>query len=489
MQNSSKELDTKTKRISLRMQVALGVALPVLIVLISFSIWHYQREYELLERQNEVMAVKLGESVIYSLQHAMQTKHREHIAGILSDIQQMNDIQLIQIIGVDGTVLASSQEDIQTRIFDTTELGCVECHQTSSDTRPRASELIGTSNLLRVSAPIQNQSDCRQCHDEEQTHLGVLLVDISLTDFRDHILKDIKMDFLVSLSSTMIIVLGVYFMMNILVVRRIEKFRQPITEFASGTFSTRIPMTARIKDELCELAESFNQMADRQEIFTKEQKQNRKVKQTAIIEERERLARELHDGLAQILGYINTEIMTIRLLLNKQKIEKANQHLLELEESSRDLFVDVREVILGLKMTGQNGNLVLLLENYISQFSRLSKLKIDFESSLVGEGLLLPPEKELHLLRIVQEALSNVRKHADATLVKVILNSHDHMLDLIIKDNGKGIDRGEESFEGFTKFGIAMMHERAEAVGADFQLDSELNLGTQITVRMHIDEE
>jgi len=469
---------------SLRWQIALGVAMPVFVILMSFSIWYYQREYNLLVKQNKSTAAQLGETVVYSLQHAMQNKDRENVSDILQDIKQMNDIQLVQIIGNNGVLLANSEENFQPITYITTDLGCVECHQTTSEIRPRASELIETSDLLRVSTPIDNLPSCHQCHDEEQAHLGVLLIDISLLEFREHIFDAMKTDILISVSSTLLVVLGVYFMMNILVVQRIEKFRQPIAEYATGVYSARIVSKTRINDELSELAETFNYMADQQEIHIKQQELQRELKQSAIVEERERLARELHDGLAQILGYINTEVMAIRILLKNQKIETANQHLLDLEEASRHLFVDIREVILGLKMAGQNGDLTFLLENYTAQFSRLSKLEVSFDSTIVGVALSISAENELHMLRIVQEALSNVRKHAFATFVKVSLKINNRVLVLKIKDNGKGFDLDSDTLESYSKFGVGMMQERAEIIGADFQLKSALNQGTKIIIRM-----
>jgi signal transduction histidine kinase len=491
MEIDQKHTDPKNtiSNTSLRLQVAIGVAVPVLIILISFSIWHYRREYRLLDQQNKLTAAQLGETIIHSLQHAMQIKDDDHLSRILQDVNQLENIQLVQIIGLNGDLLASSEKYFQPQSFNTEDLGCVECHQISVNDRPQASELIQTSNILRVSTPIDNLPSCHQCHDQELIHLGVLLIDVSLLEFQEHVLDDIKIDLIATISSTLLVVLGVYFVMNVLVVQRIEKFRQPMAEYASGIYSARIPLRDKVKDELCELAETFNQMADQQEIHTFEREQQHELKQIAIVEERERLARELHDGLAQILGYINTEVMAIRLLLKNQKIETANQHLLDLEETSRDFFVDVREIILGLKMAGTNGNLVDTLENYTAQFSRLTKLNVDFVPSLGLDALSLHAETELHLLRIVQEALSNVRKHAGASRAKVTLNVDHSFMDLVIKDNGKGFDLDGVPLEEYSKFGLSMMRERAEAIGASFHLHSKPNLGTQVIIRMSIDEE
>ena len=77
------------------------------------------------------------------------------------------------------------------------------------------------------------------------------------------------------------------------------------------------------------------------------------MRQRAIVEERERIARELHDGMAQVLGYVHTKATAVRLLLGRQQTEAATAQLGQLEEAARGLFIDVREAILGLRMTSR----------------------------------------------------------------------------------------------------------------------------------------
>jgi signal transduction histidine kinase len=209
--------------------------------------------------------------------------------------------------------------------------------------------------------------------------------------------------------------------------------------------------------------------------------------QVLIAEERERIARELHDGLAQLLGYVTTKAMAVRLMLENGHMEAANQHLFQLEEAARELFVDVRQAILDLKVTGQTGaGLSETLTGFTAQFSRLSGLPVEVASDPGVESLSLTPEVELQLLRIAQEALANVRKHASATRAQISLQIREGVLALTVSDNGKGFDPDQVQTPHRPHFGVSTMRERAEAIGAEFDLHSELGAGTRVTVWLPI---
>jgi PAS domain S-box-containing protein len=213
----------------------------------------------------------------------------------------------------------------------------------------------------------------------------------------------------------------------------------------------------------------------------------RAFQQSLIDEERGRIARELHDGLAQLLGYVSTKAMAVRLMLKNRQTEAADQHLLQLEEAARELYVDVRQAILDLKMTGQSdAGLTATLKDFAAQFSRLSGLPVELAIAPAVESLSLTAETELQLLRIVQEALTNVRKHASATKVWISLRLNDGVLELTVSDDGQGFDPDHVPTTHWPHFGLSTMHERAEAIGAEFDLDSELGAGTRIMVRLPV---
>jgi signal transduction histidine kinase len=209
--------------------------------------------------------------------------------------------------------------------------------------------------------------------------------------------------------------------------------------------------------------------------------------QSLIDEERGRIARELHDGLAQLLGYVSTKAMAVRLMLKNRQTEAADQHLLQLEEAARELFVDVRQAILDLKMTGQSGaGLTTTLKDFTVQFSRLSGLLVELAIAPAVESLSLTAEIELQLLRIVQEALTNVRKHASATNAWISLRINDGVLELTVSDDGQGFDPDHVRIIHRSHFGLSTMRERAEAIGTEFDLDSEPGAGTRVTVQLAV---
>ena len=207
----------------------------------------------------------------------------------------------------------------------------------------------------------------------------------------------------------------------------------------------------------------------------------------AIVEERERIAREMHDGLAQLLGYVNTKATTVRMLLNKQQFSAAEQNLLQLEEAAQEVFVDIREAILGLKIArlvdqGFNNT----LREFATQFSRLTGLLVEVTITHPIENLLFDAEIELHLLRIVQEALSNIRKHASASQAWVSLQVENGCLELTVRDNGVGFAGEAGSKSGEPHFGLSTMQERAAAIGATLDIFAEPGAGTRIKLLMPV---
>ncbi len=475
---------------SLRARFALGLALPIFLMMALLSLVHSQRERQLFEAQLRLSSSQLGDMLMGSLRHAMLTDDRAMIGEILDSVAQMDTIQRIQIIDLNGEVrVDSAGRDVGKRHREG-DLGCKECHRFPPEDRPRTAKLIVASNVLRISTPIANGPECVRCHSEKNGHLGVLLVDASLVDFERHLWNDLKIEAVITLMMTVVIILVVYALVHRLVIRRMVALSRPLARLAAGDFSTRLPVSSGPPDELDRLAGTLNRMAEELERHVREQEEHHQLREQAIIEERERIARELHDGIAQLLGYVNTKAMAVRLMLKNQKLEAADQQLFQLEEAARRLFVDVREAILGLRIAGRNkgASLAATLEEFTIQFSRLSGLPVQLTLAPAVEDLSLKAEVELHLIRIVQEALANVRKHAMATNAQVRLEVHDGMLELEVSDNGVGFDPNHIQADHRPHFGLCTMRERAEAIGAEFQLDSRPGVGTRIVVRLPLEK-
>jgi len=483
---------TDQLRRNLRARVALGIGLPILLALALLSFVHYWRERHLLEEQARLTAAQFGQMIKGSLWHSMLINDANMVTASLRHIRARETIERAQIVNLEGQVLADSASAKAGQIQHVVEPGCMECHRRAPPARAPAVVLSTATETLRVAVPLDNEPECSVCHTTSEAHLGILLVDVPLRILWPHVLQNLQIDLAISAAITLLMTVAVYWLVHRLVVRRVETFRRPLAAYGQGDFDARLPLSAS-PDEIGELALAFNRMADELERHAQAEQEQSAVRQRAIVEERERIARELHDGLAQVLGYVNTKATAVRLLLKKRQTEAAEKQLVQLEEAARGLFVDVREAILGLKMTSTSDlRLPALLDAYAQHFSLLCDLPVEVEIAPGLAPLSLSTETELQLLRIVQEALSNVRKHASASTAWVCLRNGGPQLELTVRDDGQGFDPAQAQLAGAggrPRFGLGTMRERAEAIGAEFNLWSQPGAGTQIRVRLRTKEQ
>ncbi|HET9212969.1 MAG TPA: GAF domain-containing sensor histidine kinase [Thermoanaerobaculia bacterium] len=202
----------------------------------------------------------------------------------------------------------------------------------------------------------------------------------------------------------------------------------------------------------------------------------------AVAEERLRIAHEMHDGLAQVLAYVNTKAQAVKAFLSNGRTEEATKQLDQLAAAAREVYADVRESIIGLRSAAVPGRPVTdLLQDYVNTWQAHTAV----ECSLRIDGApRLTPNAQLQLLRIVQESLANVRKHANATAVTLSVAQGDSALRVTIEDNGAGFTPGELGRAELPRFGLSTMRERAETIGGTFQLDSNPGSGTRVTIEL-----
>ncbi|MFQ5860891.1 MAG: GAF domain-containing protein [Dehalococcoidia bacterium] len=202
------------------------------------------------------------------------------------------------------------------------------------------------------------------------------------------------------------------------------------------------------------------------------------VRTLAILTERERLAREMHDGLAQVLGYVNTKAQAVKELLKAGQVEAAVQQMGQLEAAAQETYDDVREGILALGTNGRKRPFLESLKDYVERFSELSSLP----TNLIIQGTPYPfnPAVEVQLLRIAQEALANARKHAQASHVRVLLSFHSGGCRLVVEDDGHGFDPAHLARGPWPHLGLQSIQERAAAIDARFTLDTTPGKGTRV---------
>lgn len=216
---------------------------------------------------------------------------------------------------------------------------------------------------------------------------------------------------------------------------------------------------------------------------------NRQIEDAAVLQERERISREMHDGLSQVLGYVNTQALAVRKLIADGRLNVAVRELVKLEEAARSTYADVREGILGLRTAPRHTDgLAGALSEYVTGYHELSGIEAHFEVTPEAGRLRLPPAAEIQLIRIVQEALSNVRKHSGATEVWVTFDQDASGLRIVVADTGQGFDSKHLGSAGRPRFGLQTMRERAESIGGAFAIETAPGRGTRVIVRLPIAE-
>jgi signal transduction histidine kinase len=202
----------------------------------------------------------------------------------------------------------------------------------------------------------------------------------------------------------------------------------------------------------------------------------------AVAQERLRIAHEMHDGLAQVLGYVNTKVQAADAYLKRGMNEEASGQLQQLAVSAREAYAEVREGIVGLRtLPDADQGVAEALRNYLNQWKEQSGISTEL---VVDGDVRVPPSVELQLVRIVQEALTNVRKHSKASRASVSLVRDGQHLIVTISDDGAGFDPAAKTRGEFPRFGLATMRERAETVGGTVSISSSRGSGT--TVRFEL---
>lgn len=213
---------------------------------------------------------------------------------------------------------------------------------------------------------------------------------------------------------------------------------------------------------------------------------HQQLRYTATLEEQNRLARELHDNLAQAMGYIKIKAIMANDMVTRQDLEKSKEHLNELIKTTSVLYTDIREAIFNLRNTDSHQeNFIYALQEYLDEYELHYgvdvRVSVDDNSSLE-----FPPEVANQLFRIIQEALSNVRKHACAQRVWIKCWQEQSNIFISIEDDGSGFDLQRISGDKKSKqsFGIQIMEERTHQIHGKFSIKSEPGSGTKIELKI-----
>jgi PAS domain S-box-containing protein len=212
------------------------------------------------------------------------------------------------------------------------------------------------------------------------------------------------------------------------------------------------------------------------------EQQRQQQQQLAMLNEREWLARELHDSLGQVFAFVNSQGQAVRRLLARGDVAAADELAARLVEVAREADVDIRESILGLRVSLSGQELFPALAQYLERYEKNYGIHtiLDWPETLGRRAF--EPQVEVQLLRILQEALTNARKHADAHSVRVAFTVPNECAQVAIQDDGKGFDPPELSDGVENRVGLRVMRERAVEAGGSLVVQSKVGEGTLIIV-------
>ncbi|WP_346355599.1 histidine kinase N-terminal 7TM domain-containing protein [Azotosporobacter soli] len=211
-------------------------------------------------------------------------------------------------------------------------------------------------------------------------------------------------------------------------------------------------------------------------------------KALSVLIERQRIGRELHDGQGQVWSYINMQVEAALSFLAKDESGKAAALLKKVAQATQDVHVNIRESITGLQTKGfSEKGFWQTLQEYFCWFEQNYRIKIVLQREKEMAAPQLAPTVEVQLLRIIQEALTNVRKHAAAKRVKVEIWQERASLFIALSDDGCGFDVAQAEKKK-SSYGLKIMQERAEEAGILFRLDAKTGYGTKVTLQAPLSE-
>jgi signal transduction histidine kinase len=203
-------------------------------------------------------------------------------------------------------------------------------------------------------------------------------------------------------------------------------------------------------------------------------------RELSTIEERKRLARELHDSVTQTLFSIGLTAEAATELLDSEP-GRAREQLGRLQELTRTAMLEMRSLIFELRPAElETEGLAAALRKHVEVLQHLHDQEIELT---VDGDKRLPPDVERALLRIAQEALGNALRHSGARHVRLVLDARDSPVTLRVEDDGRGFDP-EEAATRSRRLGLTSMRERAEALGGTLAIDSAPGRGTTVEVEV-----
>jgi len=298
--------------------------------------------------------------------------------------------------------------------------------------------------------------------------------------FSDH---DLSPEIWISLTVAVVLIqAGVAYVFGLRSQRRLDMLQLALKQGLAGNWSTRLPKLEG--DVYADVFRDFNLLFSRledrmkllQQLSERDAAAGESDKESAVLEERRRLARDLHDTVSQQLFALHMSASSLPKLLEKDpaQAQKLMQQLIAMSSSAQR---QMRGLIAQLRpMELQGRSLAEALERWFPDYCRHNGLQGTLDIQLSGP---LSEGKEQQLFLIIQEAMANVVKHAEARSVRLFLGETEHQISLQVEDDGVGFQPGKVREGGY---GLSTMRERALKLGGDAEIVTKVGTGTRVRV-------
>jgi signal transduction histidine kinase len=488
-------------QLNLRTKATLAVALPLLLILGSFTAIEYGRHRQTILTNLSLLASHAGQVIELNLRHQMIEADLEGVQELLVEIGTREEFRNLYILAPTGEIIFASDPDAQGLVLDNRNSECQGCHSLVPAERPAS--IVTTSegeNVFRSMRPLENSPVCNECHETDERILGLLLTDIAIDPLEAPLTAHLRESVIWGVGAILVIIVVVNLALDRLMLRRLEELAANIARFGHG--QDLPPPVTNARDEVGQLATAFHQMAEKvaarsnenQALSARLQRQNATRGQllkrliTVQEDERKRIARELHDNLGQLLGGLALRLELIERL-SASKPQQSLEQLYEAQTLVSQATNQMYELILELRPSSLDDlGLVAALHSHAQRTVNGSGIIVQFETS--GLNGRLPAEIETALYRIFQEALNNVIRHAHARCVFVCLTRRDGHLIGEIRDDGRGfnpaaLNSNDKSHGGFGLLGI---QERVNQWGGRLEIVSRPGEGTVLTIDIPLAE-
>jgi len=216
-------------------------------------------------------------------------------------------------------------------------------------------------------------------------------------------------------------------------------------------------------------------------VAVENQRLQSREKELAVVEERNLLAQELHDSIAQGLAFLNIQTQLLKDSLNKARLDEAQGIGEQIQAGVQESYDNVRELLVHFRTRVHQADLDGAIASAVERFRQQSGLPVTLHRQ--GVGAPLAAEAQMQVLHIVQESLSNIRKHARASRIDIDIQQSRDGLELRVSDDGQGFVP-EAMPHSERHVGLQIMQERAARIGGECRVESRAGQGTSVLLRL-----